>query len=60
MISPPLSCELRNMAGRTSGSSPRDSRRACQRKKSQITNSPARISHTVGDNPAQEGPPSLG
>ena len=60
MIRPPLSCRLRSIPGRTSGSSPRETRRASQREKSQITNSPARISHTVGERPAHDGPSALG
>ena len=60
MTSPPFSCLFCSIAGRTSGSPPRDSTRACQRKKSQITNSPARMSHTVGERPAQSGPPGFG
>ena len=55
IVSPPVSCRLRSIAGRTRGSSPRDSRRACHWKKSQITNSPASTSHTVGERPAQDG-----
>ena len=60
IVSPPVSWRLRSIAGRTSGSCPRDSRRASQRKKSQITNSPARISQTVGDRPAHDGPSGFG
>jgi hypothetical protein len=60
MVSPPVSCLFRSMAGRTSGSSPLESRRASQRKKVQSMNSPARANHTVGDSLAHEGPPDFG
>ena len=60
IVSPLVSCRLRNMAGRTSGSLPFDSRYASQRKKTQITNSPASISQMVGERPAHEGPSTVG
>jgi hypothetical protein len=60
MVSPPVSCLFRSIAGRTSGSSPFASSWASQRKKIQSTNRPARISQTVGDSPAHEGPPAFG
>ena len=60
IVRPPVSCLLRSIAVRTSGSWPCDSRRACQRKKSQITKSPPRMSQIVGDSPAHDGPPVLG
>ena len=60
IVRPPVSCRLRSIAGRTSGSWPCDSRRACQRKKTQITKSPPSTSQIVGDSPAHDGPPALG
>src|ERR687897_477787 len=60
MVKPPVSCRLRSIAVRTSGSSPRDPRRACQRKNSQITNRPPSTSQNVGEMPAHEGPSALG
>ena len=60
ITSPPFSCLFCSIAGRTSGSPPRDSTRACQRKKSQTTNSPARTSQTVGDSPAHSVPSGFG
>ncbi len=60
ITSPPLSWWFRSMSVRTSGSWPRASRYPCQRKKTQITNSPARTSHTVGERPAHEGPSGFG
>ncbi len=60
IVRPPVSCRLRSIAVRTSGSWPCDSRRACQRKKSQITKSPPRTSQIVGDSPAHDGPSGLG
>ena len=61
MISPPV--ELRGCAaspGARAAPRPVDSRRASQRKKSQITNRPARISQTVGERPDHDGPPGFG
>ena len=60
MTRPPLSCLFWSMPGRTSGSSPRETRRTSQREKTQITNSPPRISHTVGESPAHDGPSGFG
>ena len=60
MISPPLSCRLRSISGRTSGSLPVPSRRASQRKNNQITNRPIRISQIVGERSTQDGPPGFG
>src|SRR5436190_8204965 len=57
---PPLSWRFFSSPGRTSGSSPRASRRASHREKSQMTNNPARTSHTVGESPAQDGAPDFG
>jgi hypothetical protein len=56
---PPVSCLFRSISGRMSGSSPRESSRACHRKNTQITNAPASMSHSVGDTPPQDGPPGL-
>ena len=61
IVRPPSSWRFRSIAGRTSGSSPRDSSRASQRKKSQITSRPPSTSHIVGERPAHEArPPSAG
>jgi len=60
IVRPPVSCRFRSIVGRTSGSPPRSATRVSQRKKTQITNSPASMSQMDGDIPAQEGPPSFG
>ena len=60
IVRPPVSCLLRNIAVRTSGSWPCDSRRACQRKKTQIKKRPPMMSQIVGDNPAHVGASALG
>ena len=60
IVRPPVSCLLRSIAARMSGSWPRDSRRACQRKKTQITKRPPSTSHTVGERPAHDGPSGFG
>ena len=60
IVSPPVSCRFWNITGRTSGSSPRATRRASQRKNTQITKRPAMTSQTVGDRPAHEGAPAFG
>src|SRR5262245_39023270 len=57
---PPVNCLLRSRSGRSNGSCPCASRRASQRKNSQITNSPANINQSVGDMPPQDGPPGFG
>ncbi len=57
---PPLSCGFFRKPGRTRGSFPRDTRRTSQREKTQITKIPPRISQTVGESPAHEGPSGLG
>ena len=60
MISPPLSWRLRSISGRTSGSLPLDSQRASQRKNTQITNRPIRISQIVGERLNHSGWPGFG
>ncbi len=60
MTRPPLSCLLRSIAVRTSGSFPCASRRLSHRKKIQITRRPARISQVVGDTLNQDGPSGFG
>ena len=60
IVSPPVSCLFSSMTGSTSGSPCRFTRRASQRKKSQISSRPASMSHTTREIPSQDGASGLG
>src|SRR5262249_59431370 len=51
ITSPPVSCLLRSRSERSSGSPPRDSTRASQRKNTHRANNPPSHSRKHGDNP---------
>src|SRR5262249_16884092 len=57
---PPVRCLLRSRSERSSGSPPRDSTRASQRKNTHRTNRPPSINHRVGDKPPHDGPSAFG
>jgi hypothetical protein len=57
---PRSSCTFRSMERRTSGSPPRFSRRDSHSKKSQMSDSPPRMSHSTADTPNSAGASGLG